>query len=54
MMDMLPKGNKCVLDRLMYHLARVAHQESVNKMSASNLAVKKFFFIKKINLKNYF
>uniref|UniRef100_A0A915P0B4 Uncharacterized protein n=1 Tax=Meloidogyne floridensis TaxID=298350 RepID=A0A915P0B4_9BILA len=38
MMDMLPKGNKCVLDRLMYHLARVAHQESVNKMSASNLA----------------
>nr|CAD2192435.1 unnamed protein product [Meloidogyne enterolobii] len=39
MMDMLPKGNKCVLDRLMYHLARVAHQESVNKMSASNLAV---------------
>ncbi|KAI3421294.1 hypothetical protein GPALN_014914 [Globodera pallida] len=39
MMQMLPKGNKCVLDRLVYHLARVAHQESVNKMSASNLAV---------------
>ncbi|KAL3088833.1 hypothetical protein niasHS_009125 [Heterodera schachtii] len=39
MVEMLPKGNKCVLDRLVYHLARVAHQESVNKMSASNLAV---------------
>ncbi|KAH7730130.1 myosin VA [Aphelenchoides avenae] len=39
MVDLLPKANKCVLDRLMYHLARVAHQESVNKMSASNLAL---------------
>jgi len=39
MVDLLPKANRCVLDRLMYHLARVAHQESVNRMSASNLAV---------------
>ncbi|CAD5206531.1 unnamed protein product [Bursaphelenchus okinawaensis] len=37
--DMLPKPNKVILDRLMYHLARVAHQEMVNKMNASNLAV---------------
>uniref|UniRef100_A0A0K0EKS2 Myosin motor domain-containing protein n=1 Tax=Strongyloides stercoralis TaxID=6248 RepID=A0A0K0EKS2_STRER len=39
MTDLLPKCNKCVLDRLMYHLARVAYQETVNKMSASNLAL---------------
>lgn len=25
MVDLLPKSNKCVLDRLMYHLARVAY-----------------------------
>ncbi|CAD5209411.1 unnamed protein product [Bursaphelenchus xylophilus] len=37
--DLLPKPNKVILDRLMYHLARVAHQEMVNKMSPSNLAV---------------
>lgn len=28
MVDMLPKNNKSVLDRLMYHLSRVAHQVS--------------------------
>ncbi|CAJ0954851.1 unnamed protein product, partial [Mesorhabditis belari] len=39
MIDLLPKNNKCVLDRLMYHLARVAHQEPVNRMGASNLAL---------------
>ncbi|VDM96149.1 unnamed protein product [Thelazia callipaeda] len=39
MMELLPKCNKSVLDRLMYHLARVANQESVNKMGAANLAV---------------
>jgi len=39
MVDMLPKNNKSVLDRLMYHLSRVAHQETVNRMSPSNLAV---------------
>uniref|UniRef100_A0A0N4ZU59 Myosin motor domain-containing protein n=1 Tax=Parastrongyloides trichosuri TaxID=131310 RepID=A0A0N4ZU59_PARTI len=39
MTDLLPKCNKCVLDRLMYHLARVAYQETVNRMSASNLAL---------------
>lgn len=26
MVDLLPKANRCVLDRLMYHLARIAHQ----------------------------
>lgn len=26
--DLLPKHNKVILDRLMYHLARVAHQVS--------------------------
>ncbi|VDK27731.1 unnamed protein product [Gongylonema pulchrum] len=39
MVELLPKCNKSVLDRLMYHLARVAHQESVNKMGAANLAL---------------
>uniref|UniRef100_A0A914XBB0 Unconventional myosin-IXb n=2 Tax=Plectus sambesii TaxID=2011161 RepID=A0A914XBB0_9BILA len=39
MVELLPKCNKCLLDRLMYHLARVAHQEEVNKMGASNLAL---------------
>lgn len=37
--DLLPRSNRCVFDRLMYHLARVAHQETVNKMGPSNLAV---------------
>ncbi|VDK70855.1 unnamed protein product [Litomosoides sigmodontis] len=37
--ELLPKCNKSVLDRLLYHLARVANQESVNKMSAANLAL---------------
>ncbi|KAI6221305.1 hypothetical protein M3Y99_01559100 [Aphelenchoides fujianensis] len=37
--DLLPRANRCVFDRLMYHLARVAHQEAVNKMTASNLSV---------------
>uniref|UniRef100_A0A915CYE7 Uncharacterized protein n=1 Tax=Ditylenchus dipsaci TaxID=166011 RepID=A0A915CYE7_9BILA len=39
MVELLPKTNKCVLDRLMYHLARVAHQDSINLMNAANLAV---------------
>lgn len=39
MVDLLPKPNKIVLDRLMYHLARIAYQEPVSRMSASNLAV---------------
>lgn len=39
MMELLPKSNRSLLDRLMYHLARVAHQEAVNKMSCSNLAL---------------
>lgn len=39
MVDLLPKINRSLLDRLMYHLARVAHQESVNRMTASNLSV---------------
>lgn len=26
MVDLLPKHNKCVLDRLIYHMARIAHQ----------------------------
>lgn len=38
MVELLPKPNKALLDRLMYHLARVAHQEEVNKMGSSNLA----------------
>uniref|UniRef100_A0A915PKD8 Uncharacterized protein n=1 Tax=Setaria digitata TaxID=48799 RepID=A0A915PKD8_9BILA len=37
--ELLPKCNKSVLDRLLYHLARVANQESVNKMGAANLAL---------------
>ncbi|KAL3997136.1 Myosin head (motor domain) family protein [Acanthocheilonema viteae] len=37
--ELLPKCNRSVLDRLLYHLARVANQESVNKMSAANLAL---------------
>ncbi|CAJ0568270.1 unnamed protein product, partial [Mesorhabditis spiculigera] len=39
MVELLPKHNKNVLDRLMYHLARVAHQEPVNRMGPSNLAL---------------
>uniref|UniRef100_F1KQ35 Myosin-IXb n=1 Tax=Ascaris suum TaxID=6253 RepID=F1KQ35_ASCSU len=39
MVELLPKCNRSVLDRLMYHLARVAHQESVNKMGSANLAL---------------
>lgn len=39
MVDLLPKTNKALVDRLMYHLARVANQEEVNKMGPSNLAV---------------
>ncbi|GMT28295.1 hypothetical protein PFISCL1PPCAC_19592 [Pristionchus fissidentatus] len=39
MVDLLPKHNKCVLDRLIYHMARVAHQDSVNRMNAHNLAL---------------
>ncbi|KAI6222187.1 hypothetical protein M3Y95_00958000 [Aphelenchoides besseyi] len=37
--DLLPRANRCVFDRLMYHLARVAHQETINRMTASNLSV---------------
>ncbi|VDO43267.1 unnamed protein product [Brugia timori] len=37
--ELLPKCNRSVLERLLYHLARVANQESVNKMSAANLAL---------------
>lgn len=29
MVELLPKPNKALLDRLMYHLARVAHQVRV-------------------------
>lgn len=29
MVNLLPKLNQCVLDRLMYHLARIAHQVSL-------------------------
>nr|ACI49219.1 hypothetical protein Csp3_JD05.004 [Caenorhabditis angaria] len=39
MIELLPKPNRAVLDRLMYHLARVADQEAVNRMGCSNLAV---------------
>ncbi|EPB69214.1 hypothetical protein ANCCEY_11702 [Ancylostoma ceylanicum] len=39
MIDLLPKSNRGLLDRLMFHLARVAHQEAVNKMGPSNLAL---------------
>ncbi|VDD95614.1 unnamed protein product [Enterobius vermicularis] len=39
MVELLPKCNRCVLDRLMYHLARVAFEEPVNKMSPNNLAL---------------
>ncbi|VDM63316.1 unnamed protein product [Angiostrongylus costaricensis] len=39
MIELLPKSNKGLLDRLMFHLARVAHQEAVNKMGPSNLAI---------------
>ncbi|KAF8367210.1 hum-7 [Pristionchus pacificus] len=39
MVDLLPKHNKCVLDRLIYHMARIAHQDSVNRMNAHNLAL---------------
>ncbi|ULU10712.1 hypothetical protein L3Y34_014757 [Caenorhabditis briggsae] len=39
MIELLPKPNRAVLDRLMYHLARVADQESVNKMGCNNLAL---------------
>ncbi|KAI1717345.1 rhoGAP domain-containing protein [Ditylenchus destructor] len=39
MVELLPKSNRCVLDRLMYHLARVAHQEAVNRMNPANLSV---------------
>ncbi|KAK6055984.1 RhoGAP domain protein [Cooperia oncophora] len=39
MIDLLPKTNRGLLDRLMFHLARVAHQEAVNKMGPSNLAL---------------
>ncbi|KAK0423351.1 hypothetical protein QR680_008098 [Steinernema hermaphroditum] len=39
MVDMMPKYNNSVLNRLMYHLARVASQESVNRMGSSNLAL---------------
>ncbi|EJD74213.1 hypothetical protein LOAG_18439 [Loa loa] len=37
--ELLPKCNRSVLERLLYHLARVANQESVNKMGATNLAL---------------
>ncbi|TKR95998.1 hypothetical protein L596_010082 [Steinernema carpocapsae] len=39
MVDMMSKHNNSVLNRLMYHLARVASQESVNRMGSSNLAL---------------
>ncbi len=39
MIELLPKSNKAVLDRLMFHLARVAHHAEINKMSSQNLAV---------------
>ncbi|CAJ0594314.1 unnamed protein product [Cylicocyclus nassatus] len=39
MIDLLPKSNRGLLDRLMFHLARVAYQEAVNKMGPSNLAL---------------
>uniref|UniRef100_A0A158P6T6 Myosin motor domain-containing protein n=1 Tax=Angiostrongylus cantonensis TaxID=6313 RepID=A0A158P6T6_ANGCA len=39
MIELLPKSNRGLLDRLMFHLARVAHQEAVNKMGPSNLAI---------------
>ncbi|CAL2029784.1 unnamed protein product [Caenorhabditis brenneri] len=39
MIELLPKPNRAVLDRLMYHLARVADQEAVNKMGCNNLAL---------------
>ncbi|CAD6184254.1 unnamed protein product [Caenorhabditis auriculariae] len=39
MIELLPKANRALLDRLMYHLARVAQQEPVNKMGSSNLAL---------------
>uniref|UniRef100_A0A158Q830 Myosin motor domain-containing protein n=1 Tax=Elaeophora elaphi TaxID=1147741 RepID=A0A158Q830_9BILA len=37
--ELLPKCNRSLLDRLLYHLARIANQESVNKMGAANLAL---------------
>uniref|UniRef100_A0A0N5AB03 Rho-GAP domain-containing protein n=1 Tax=Syphacia muris TaxID=451379 RepID=A0A0N5AB03_9BILA len=39
MVELLPKCNRCILDRLMYHLARVAFEEPVNKMGPNNLAL---------------
>ncbi|KAJ1362932.1 hypothetical protein KIN20_022659 [Parelaphostrongylus tenuis] len=39
MVELLPKSNRGLLDRLMFHLARVAHQEAVNKMGPFNLAI---------------
>ncbi|CAB3408102.1 unnamed protein product [Caenorhabditis bovis] len=39
MIELLPKANRALLDRLMYHLARVADQEAVNKMGCNNLAL---------------
>jgi myosin-9 len=52
MVELLPKAHKALLDRLMYHLARIAHHEEVdaacngpqyilvqvNKMGTANLA----------------
>ncbi|KAK3097842.1 hypothetical protein FSP39_013712 [Pinctada imbricata] len=37
--EKLPKPNHDVFERLIYHLARVAYHESVNKMSPNGLAI---------------
>lgn len=37
--ETLPDLNHCVFERLVFHLARVAQQESVNKMGPHNLAI---------------
>lgn len=35
----LPRVNYDVLERLIFHLARVAQQESANRMNANSLAI---------------
>uniref|UniRef100_A0A915KG22 Rho-GAP domain-containing protein n=1 Tax=Romanomermis culicivorax TaxID=13658 RepID=A0A915KG22_ROMCU len=39
MIELFPKANRNVFDRLKYHLARVAHHLEVNRMSSQNLTV---------------
>uniref|UniRef100_A0A915K060 Rho-GAP domain-containing protein n=1 Tax=Romanomermis culicivorax TaxID=13658 RepID=A0A915K060_ROMCU len=51
MIELLPKANRNVFDRLMYHLARVAHHSEVNRMSTPQKEFEKArqIFVEQLN-----